>query len=186
MGARAAVMAATEETTHLVLVSYPLHTDKEVRDQILLDLPGDLKVIFVSGDGDAMCDLERLEEVRARMKCETWRVVVQGADHGMNVKPKAGTMEVGKMVGEVVAKWVKGSDDSLREGTIIWNDEVGRAEWTGWTSSELGAANDEPVVPLQRSAKNTSTGTNKKKASDGRDSEEPKPKSKRSNKRRKI
>lgn len=54
MGARAAVMAATKETTHLVLVSYPLHTDKEVRDEILLGLPDKMKVIFVSGDHDTM------------------------------------------------------------------------------------------------------------------------------------
>ena len=83
MGARAAVMAATTETTHLVLVSYPLHTDKEVRDQILLDLPESVKAIFVSGDHDNMCDLDRLEAVRSNMKRRTWRVVVQDADHGM-------------------------------------------------------------------------------------------------------
>ena len=100
MGARAAVMAATDQTTHLVLVSYPLHTDKETRDQILLDLPAAMKVIFVSGDGDNMCDLQRLRNVRQKIKCKSWLVVVEGADHGMNVKPKAGAELVGRKTGE--------------------------------------------------------------------------------------
>lgn len=139
MGARAAVMAATDNTTHLILVSYPLHTNKEIRDQVLLDLPASIKVIFVSGDRDEMCDLRRLEEVRDKMKCKTWRVVVQDADHGMNVKP--GTQEVGRKTGDVVAMWLKASDANLTEGRIIWNAGEGMAQWSGWSIGIVGHRN---------------------------------------------
>lgn len=104
MGARAAVIAATDLTTCLVLVSYPLQTDKEVRDQILLDIPAHVKVIFVSGDNDSMCDLQLLRDVRARMKCSSWQVTVQDADHGMNVKPKVGTEAVGKRLARLLPR----------------------------------------------------------------------------------
>ncbi len=134
MGARAAILAASaEEMSHYVLVSYPLHTDKEVRDEILLGLPESAKVIFVSGDRDGMCEIGRLDAVRGKMRCRSWRVVVEGADHGMAVKPKAGTKAVGVKVGEVVAGWLQG--DCLgdgREGNIRWDAEAERAEWSGW------------------------------------------------------
>ena len=121
MGARAAVMAATDETTNLVLISYPLHTDKDLRDQILLELPPSVKVIFISGTKDAMCDLDRLEHVRRSMKCKTWRVVVQEADHGMNLSPKSGTKDVGEKTGEVVAHWLGNADEEKRESKIEWD-----------------------------------------------------------------
>ena len=156
MGARAAVMAATKETTHLVLVSYPLHTDKEVRDQILLDLPESVKAIFVSGDHDNMCDLDRLEVVRRNMKCKTWRVVVQDADHGMNVKPKAGTQDVGRKTGEIVADWLDNCDEELREGRISWDPEAEIAQWSGWSleASAPYTAHDNH----QEKAKNETSG----------------------------
>ncbi|KAL2040609.1 hypothetical protein N7G274_006588 [Stereocaulon virgatum] len=131
MGARAAVMAATKDTTHLVLVSYPLHTNNEVRDEILLDLPQSIKVIFVSGDHDSMCDLDRLEAVRRKMKCKTWRVVVRNADHGMNVKPKAGTQDVGRKIGEVVAHWLGNCNEELSEGKVLWDPEAEISQWSG-------------------------------------------------------
>lgn len=132
MGARAAVMAATEQIIHLVLVSYPLQTEKEIRDQILLELAASRKVIFVSGDNDEMCDLEKLQTVRQQMKCKTWMIVVQGADHGMNAKPKPATQELGRMTGALVANWLDESDESLTEGTISWDADKLVAQWSGW------------------------------------------------------
>lgn len=139
MGARAAVMAMTDSTDHLVLVSYPLHTAKELRDSILLALPPSIKVIFVSGDRDSMCDLHRLEQVRAKMQCKTWRVIVQGADHGMKIKPKAGSADVVQKSGEVVAAWILHSPEDKREGTILWDDEEG-ASWSGWCAEAPSAS----------------------------------------------
>ncbi|KAL8893608.1 MAG: hypothetical protein Q9192_005101 [Flavoplaca navasiana] len=123
MGARAAVMAATDQTEHL----------------ILYDISPSVKVIFVSGDRDSMCNLPKLDEVRLKMKCQTWRVVVEGADHGMDVKPKKLTEAVGIMTGEVVAGWIKGNDDSRREGRIFGDDD-GEVKWTGWERAKKETA----------------------------------------------
>ena len=176
MGARAAVMVATKDTTHLVLVSYPLHTGKETRDQILLDLPASIKVIFVSGDSDEMCDLERLEQVRNKMDCQTWRVVVQNADHGMNVKPKAGTQEVGRKTGDVVAMWLKASDVNLRESRIVWNADDRTAQWSGWSLGDTGTrtnVNAEIRPPLGSTATRTSGRKRKKDPANTHDLEQP-------------
>ena len=181
MGARAAVMAATEHTTHLVLVSYPLHTAKETRDQVLLDLPASLKVIFVSGDRDEMCSLERLEEVRRKMKCKTWRVVVENADHGMNVKPKAGTIGVGRKTGDVVAIWLKSSDISLTEGKIVWNADEEMAQWSGWSVGDAGPRTDVLITSPSNSMAQEIP-SEKRKRSSVNDKE---PKSTRSSKRKK-
>lgn len=144
MGARAAVMAATSATERLVLVSYPLHTGKETRDEILLKLAPSMKVIFVIGSRDSMCELGQLEKVRERMRCATWLVVVQEADHGMTVKPNKGTEAVGKMTGEVVARWIDGCNEKLTEGRITWDGE--RAEWSGWSVE----CEDAAAPPLQK------------------------------------
>ena len=170
MGARAAVMAATKITTHLVLVSYPLHTSSAVRDQILLDLPASIKVIFISGDRDEMCDLERLEEVQKRMRCKTWRIVVQNADHGMNVMPKAGTREVGKMTGDVVAMWLTTSDDSLREGKIAWDLDKEIAQWSGWSRGDVNRHTNVNVSG--NTAERIHGGKRKRKSTDIHDPDE--------------
>lgn len=173
MGARAAVMAATENTTHLVLFSYPLHTAKETRDQVLLDLPASIKVIFVTGGRDDMCNLERLEEVRSKMNCKTWRIVVENADHGMNVTPKAGTREVGRKTGNIVAMWLKSQDVNLREGKIAWNTD--QVQWSGWSLGDEERQVDAPTIPSSGiSAKGISSGKRKRGSDDGNDSKEPK------------
>lgn len=187
MGARAAVMTATENITHLVLVNYPLHTSKETRDQVLLDLPAPIKVIFVCGDRDEMCDLERLEEVRRKMACKTWRVVVQNADHGMNVKPRAGTQEVGRKTGDVVAMWLKASDVSLREGKIVWNADGETAQWSGWFLGDAGPqtnGNAQIRPSPGTTAKKTSGGKRRRDSTKVHDPEEPR--FTRSSKRRKA
>ena len=162
MGARAAVMAATEQTRNLVLVSYPLHTGKEVRDQILQEIDSSIKVIFVTGDRDSMCGLDRLEEVRKQMSCKTWRVVIKGADHGMSVKPSKATEAIGKKIGEVVGDWIEFNDESRREGSIYCSEDED-AMWTGWSQEEnsLGAV---PELPAKRKAsQNTNTQTSKRR-----------------------
>ena len=80
MGARAAVMTCDDATKACVLVSYPLIGGKngDTRDQILLDLRQDVDVLFIIGTKDHMCPLDRLDEVRAKMKAGSWIVHVQG------------------------------------------------------------------------------------------------------------
>lgn len=160
MGSRAAVMAATKETTHLVLVSYPLHTTKDVRDQILLDLPSSIMVLFVGGDSDNMCELKRLKAVRQKMKCKTWQVVVKGADHGMNLKPKAGTQEVGRMTGAIAAAWLKNTDEHLTEGTISWDADRATAQWSGWSglTNDITTATAAPTKTAPTKTAPTKTG----------------------------
>jgi predicted alpha/beta-hydrolase family hydrolase len=120
MGARAAVIAASEhlaEQDHeqedmsiqLILVSYPLQGPKDdLRDQILLDLPESIGVLFIIGDKDAMCPLDLLNETRSKMVAKSQVVVVRDADHGMNIKPASATKEVGESTGRVAAWWVEG------------------------------------------------------------------------------
>ena len=187
MGARAAVMAAMEDTSHLALVSYPLHNAKETRDQILLDLPAKIKVIFVSGDRDEMCDLERLEEVRKKMKCKTWRITVQNADHGMKVQPKAGIREVGKKTGDVVAMWLMSSDTSLREGKITWNTDTKTAQWSGWSRGDAEIRTDTDArigLASGVASKQMDCGKRKRDSNDAHD--EVIPRSTRSSKHRKA
>ncbi|KAL9127783.1 MAG: hypothetical protein Q9217_003413 [Psora testacea] len=143
MGARAAIMAATSETTHLVLVSYPLHNGKEIRDEILLNLPDTVKVFFVSGDRDSMCDIGRLQDVRRRMKCRTWLLVVEGADHGMNTSPKAATREIGEKTGEIGAEWLENSDENATESKLVWNVDEGKARWSGWSAESVVLSSEE-------------------------------------------
>jgi pimeloyl-ACP methyl ester carboxylesterase len=108
-------MAATEvleedeeKEVELMLVSYPLQGPKDVRDQILLDLPGSVRVLFVIGDRDGMCPLELLEGVREKMKAKSQVIVVRGADHGMHTKPAKMEKEVGEEAGKLAAKWLAG------------------------------------------------------------------------------
>jgi predicted alpha/beta-hydrolase family hydrolase len=120
MGARAAVVAASEllaeqdhgkedMSTQLILISYPLRGPKDdLRDQILLDLPESISVLFIIGDKDAMCPLDLLNETRAKMVAKSQVVVVRDADHGMNIKPASATKEVGESTGRVAAWWVEG------------------------------------------------------------------------------
>ena len=158
MGARAAVLAASSETTHSVLVSYPLHTDKETRDQILLDLPESIKVLFVSGDRDAMCDIQRLQSVRRKMKCKSWIVVVEGADHGMNMKSGVATQKVGEKTGEIAALWLEGCDENARGGRVVWDVDGAKVQWSGWVKESINGSSDEGPTPAKEQSPRTAKG----------------------------
>lgn len=149
MGARAAVMAATSDTQQLVLASYPLHTNKETRDQILLDIHPNVNVLFVVGDKDNMCALSRLQPIRNKMKCKTWLLVVQGADHGMSMSPKNATAAVGIKAGAIAAEWIMARDNSKREGRLGWDQDV---EWSEWTREpcENISKNIKTIAPKQQ------------------------------------
>ena len=143
MGARAAVIAAhtDEDVKTLVLASYPLVSPSgDMRDQILLDIRPDVDVLFISGDNDSMCDLETLNVVRGKMKARTWRVVVKGADHGMNLKGgkklKEGTELVGRECGQIAAEWLRERDQGKKEMVLSWDGEEGIVVNTGWRANE--------------------------------------------------
>jgi uncharacterized protein len=71
-----------ERPAALVCLGYPLVAPGgAVRDQVLVDLK--TPVLFVQGTRDAMCPLDRLEAVRARMQAPHELYVVEGADHSL-------------------------------------------------------------------------------------------------------
>ncbi|KAH0840694.1 hypothetical protein AYO21_00650 [Fonsecaea monophora] len=150
MGARAAVIAS--HTDHgiktLLLASYPLVSPSgAMRDQILLDIHADVDVLFISGDHDTMCPLDTLQSVRAKMKARTWRVVVDGADHGMNVrggkKLKEGTERVGEECGRIAAEWLRERDLDRREMTVSWDGETGVVRGTVWVGGRQTGSTQE-------------------------------------------
>ena len=160
MGARAAVMAATDQTTHLVLVSYPLQSNKETRDQILLKLPDSMKIVFVIGDRDSMCDLPKLQAVRRRMKCRSWLLIVKSADHGMNARPKSATKELGEKTGDIVAQWLETCDNHATEGMLVWNADESELQWSGWGETQIEepskiSAENAFAPPQTRTSKRT-------------------------------
>ena len=167
MGARAAVMAATPDTQQLVLASYPLHTNKETRDQILLDIEPGVDVLFVVGDKDTMCDLSRLQTVRNKMKCKTWLLVVQGADHGMKMSPQGATAPIGIKTGVIAAEWIMARDDSKREGKLSWDQDL---EWSEWTQElcESNPKNPKTIPPKQQEIISKKKESPSKKDSDTR------------------
>jgi predicted alpha/beta-hydrolase family hydrolase len=133
MGARAAVITASdwlaernddagdECSVQLVLISYPLQGPKDdLRDQILLDLPETVNILFIIGDRDAMCSLDLLNETKSKMSAKSQLVVVRGADHGMQVKPASMTKELGEETGRVAARWV---EEGLEEDVIYIGEE---------------------------------------------------------------
>lgn len=173
MGARAAVMTAKDrpEIKNLVLASYPLHTGKgDVRDGILTEIEEEAKVIFAVGDRDSMCDLERLEGVRAKMKADSWLIRVEGADHGMTMKPKLGTKGVGELVGKVVAKWLKSIDEGeldekSREGRIWWDGDDEVEKWSGWSRQQSRRSKENQEVKKPEKGKK-GKGSKKQEASE--------------------
>jgi hypothetical protein len=162
MGARAAVMAAhdNESIKLLVLVSYPLIGPKgDMRDQILLDIKEDIKVLFISGDEDSMCDFKKLADVRKKMKAKSWLVTVQGASHGMDLKGgakvKTATEEVGKETGRIAARWIKDRDEKATDMVLAWDAETERVvgSWGG-EDATAGHGDSEQKAGSKRKSSN--------------------------------
>ncbi|KAK3642775.1 hypothetical protein LTR56_010599 [Elasticomyces elasticus] len=142
MGARAATIAAVEQdrkTKALVLVSFPLVGGKkgESREQILLDLPDTIDVLFISGDRDSMCDLEQLREVIERMRAKCWLVTVKGADHGMSWSPAGTVATMRQKTGAIAAEWLQkhSSDERYYELSWVRDGSAGDLVSTGWLAS---------------------------------------------------
>ena len=134
MGARAAVLSAKEhDTKALVLASYPLvGQNGELRDQILLDIDEEIDVLFISGDQDHMCKIEQLQKVREKMKAKTWLAIIEGADHGMSMKPKEAVEMVREYTGELAAKWLEKRDRGKTVLALSWKKPDKNINDPGW------------------------------------------------------
>lgn len=115
----------------LILVSYPLicpskTSTTNMRDQILLNLPSSIDVLFIIGDKDAMCPLDLLNATRKGMAATSKLVVVRGANHGMSVVPKKAEQQVGEKSGRVAAAWcglrISEDEDMVEIGDGIEDD----------------------------------------------------------------
>ena len=130
MGARAAVMIAQshEDIKKLVLVSYPLTSPKGAkRDQILLDLPADKEVLFITGSNDNMCDITELKQVQQNMQARSTIIIAEKCDHGMSLTsgPKGFERPLAveglrKTSGEKAAAWVEDSSAILDGSKLEW------------------------------------------------------------------
>ncbi|HEY6099270.1 MAG TPA: alpha/beta family hydrolase [Anaeromyxobacter sp.] len=89
MGGRIGCHVALEEPlAGLVCLGYPLVGRRgDVRSEVLLALG--VPVLFVQGSRDALCPLDRLEEVRKRMAATTTLHVVEGGNHSLEVGVRA-------------------------------------------------------------------------------------------------
>ncbi len=176
MGARAAVISMKEKSVKegkLVLVSYPLvGQNREVRDKILLEIEEGVQVLFVSGDGDNMCDLKQLAGVRKKMKAKSWLIAVKGADHGMSLKPKEAVEKMRQYSGEAAARWVKdeGREDGKTECVLRWDAHGKKVVDEGWQEPGGGPATAGRSL-TKKEAKNETTAKGPKgiPKSDGQD-----------------
>lgn len=87
MGARVGCHLALEEpVAGVVCLGYPLigaGKSKPVRDAVLLAL--DTPILFVQGTRDRLCPLDRLEQVRGRMRARSLLHVVEDGDHSLEI-----------------------------------------------------------------------------------------------------
>ena len=85
MGSRVGCHLALEETVAgLVCLGYPLKAagkSGKIRDEVLLALR--TPVLFVQGTRDALCPLDLLAQVRARMQTKSELEVVDSGDHSL-------------------------------------------------------------------------------------------------------
>lgn len=102
------------------------------REQILLDLPKGIDVLFISGSNDSMCPMPHLQRVMKEMKARSWLVEVKGADHGMSLKQKAGTQPMVKRTGVLAAEWLAERDETKRYCTLNWSGAERKVVSTGW------------------------------------------------------
>ena len=89
MGGRVGCHLALEEpVAGLVCLGYPLvGRGGSIRSDVLLALRA--PILFVQGSKDALCPLDRLAEVRARMSASTALHVVEAGNHSLAVGARA-------------------------------------------------------------------------------------------------
>ncbi|XP_044956531.1 KAT8 regulatory NSL complex subunit 3 [Hordeum vulgare subsp. vulgare] len=90
MGSRVSCMVASSDgicASAVICLGYPLKGAKGVmRDEILLKLI--VPTMFVQGNKDGLCPLNKLELVRKKMTCKNELHVVDGGDHSFKISQK--------------------------------------------------------------------------------------------------
>ncbi len=78
-------LALEEEVAGVICLGYPLQSGSTgvLRDQVLLSLRR--PILFVQGTRDPLCPIDRLEAVRARLTAPSTLVVVEGANHSLEI-----------------------------------------------------------------------------------------------------
>ena len=114
MGGRIGCHLALEEKVNgVICLGYPLCAmgdRSKMRDEVLCSLG--TPILFVQGTRDALCPLDLLEEVRARMSAPNRLHVVEGKDHSLGVtkiqlRAAGGTQEeVDRRILEAIASFV--------------------------------------------------------------------------------
>ncbi len=91
MGSRVGCHLALEAPVDgLVCFGYPLKgagKSGKLRDQVLLAL--ETPILFIQGTRDNLCPLERLEDVRKKMRAPSRLFVVEDGDHSLRVAKRA-------------------------------------------------------------------------------------------------
>lgn len=177
MGSRAAVTLYNDTPNlnkRLILQSYPLRNQKPdpSRAELLRAIPEDCKVLFVIGSRDSMCPLDQLAEVRSEMKAESWLILMEGANHGMEVLGgKAATTLMRQKAGELAAEWATAETLShQKEGKLSWVED--EAQWAGWM--EQLSAEDAAKEAEAQTDEEPSTSKKRAAAKTSPDSEQPK------------
>jgi predicted alpha/beta-hydrolase family hydrolase len=124
MGGRVGCHVALEaRVAGLICFGYPLcgaGDRAKLRDKVLLELR--TPILFVQGTRDALCPLDLLEAVRAKMKAPSQLHVVEGGDHSLVVSKtqlKASGLsqpDVDQQIGEAVAGFVRGLREARARG----------------------------------------------------------------------
>jgi uncharacterized protein len=86
MGGRVGCHVALEEkVAGVICLGYPLQSGATgaMRDEVLVALR--TPILFVQGSRDALCPLDKLAAVRARMTAPSTLLVVEGGDHSLAV-----------------------------------------------------------------------------------------------------
>uniref|UniRef100_A0A1A7X595 Testis expressed 30 n=1 Tax=Iconisemion striatum TaxID=60296 RepID=A0A1A7X595_9TELE len=122
MGCRAAAALArqlSEESEDaavqgVICLSFPLHPPGQThihhqRSKDLRMLPERLRVLFVSGTEDNMCDRELFSGVLKDMKAQTEVFWIEGGSHGLTVKGKSED-SVMDQINLKVINWIKNKE----------------------------------------------------------------------------
>jgi predicted alpha/beta-hydrolase family hydrolase len=90
MGGRIGCHVSLDEKVHgLICLGYPLcamGNRTKLRDEVLRALT--TPILFVQGTRDALCPLDLLEQVRAKMKAPNLLHIVQDGDHSLRVSKR--------------------------------------------------------------------------------------------------